>query len=264
MKKVLIIVVCAVGVIALALGITLRLTAGTSAAADRFFQTVAQGDLEQAYASTAEEFRASTTLEELRAFLEENALIQSESTKWHSRSVSGAAGELEGVVKTKTGGTIPLKVSLVKEKEAWRIRSIMKAEGGVVTESRGKEIPPQEILVKLCDESLAEFAAAVNARDFSGFHASIAKRWQADITKEELLAAFKSFCDQQVDLTVLRDLDPVFDEEPSSDESGSLTIKGHYPTEPSVVHFNLGYEYEHPDWKLIRIDVSAKTPEASQ
>ena len=140
----------------------------------------------------------------------------------------------------------------------------MKAQGGIVTESRGKEIPPQEILVKLCNESLAEFAAAVNARDFSSFHASIAKRWQADITKEALLDAFKSFCDQQVDLTVLRDLAPVFDEEPTFDDNGFLAIKGHYPTEPSVVQFNLGYEYEHPDWKLVRIDVSARRPEASQ
>ena len=51
MKKLLIIVASALGVIGLALGITFRLTAGTTAAADRFFRTVGNGDLDVCEAS---------------------------------------------------------------------------------------------------------------------------------------------------------------------------------------------------------------------
>ena len=61
--------------------------------------------------------------------------------------------------------------------------------------------------------------------------------------------------DQNIDLTVLEPLEPVFDGEPRIDEDGVLEITGNYPTEPSQVAFVLKYLYEGTAWKLVGFNI---------
>ncbi len=117
-------------------------------------------------------------------------------------------------------------------------------------------IPSDDQLKQLVNKTMLDFAVAIKARDFTGFYNNIAKLWQAQTTPEELYNTFKSFADQNIDLTVLQGLNPTFTEKPFLNENGWLVLQGHYPTQPSITYFTLEYLYEEPEWKLGVINVN--------
>jgi hypothetical protein len=259
MKKLLIVLVVLVALLAIILASVFYLTAGVTDTADGFFSAIEEKDIEGAYNRFAsEEFRASTSLEEFRAFLEQSALANYSGATWTSRSVSGQEGELQGSVKTRDGGTVPITITLVKEAGEWRILSIHKASAGLVDEQAGKTVPPVEDLRRLTNESMMALAMALNARDFGDFYNRASVYWQSQTNVEELMGAFKSFIDQNIDLTVIDGMEPVFDEVPVINDDDLLILKGYYATRPSATHFELKHIYEHPDWKLFGINVSIR------
>jgi hypothetical protein len=128
-----------------------------------------------------------------------------------------------------------------------------------------RQIPDINELRTLANTTLLDFAVAVKARDFTGFYKNIATLWQSQTSAEELLAAFQSFIEKDIDLTVLEGVNPLFIAEPSFNEHDWLVLQGHYPTSPSITYFTLEYLYEEPDWKLgvIDIEVTQDAPPAS-
>jgi len=234
-----------------------QLTGGITDTADQFFSAVKEKDFPKAYTFTSQEFQASTSLEELQRFLEGTALLDYQEASWGSRSVSGSQGELEGSIKTTSGGTIPVKITLVKESGGWKILNIHKADAGLLTD-QSLEIPAESVLIQLVNSTLHDLALAINSRDFENFHQKISRLWQSQITKEELFEIFRSFSDQNIDLTVLEGINPVFSEKPLMNAENLLILTGYYPTQPSVTYFILKYTMEHPNWKLIGINVEVK------
>jgi len=74
---------------------------------------------------------------------------------------------------------------------------------------------------------------------------------------DEFKNAFISFIEQDIDLTTLKDMEPVISDAPRIDpETGALLVKGYYSSQPSVTNFDLKYIYEHPNWKLAAINVN--------
>ena len=259
MRKLLIVLVVLVALLAIILASVFYLTAGITDTADGFFSAIEENDIEGAYDRFAsEEFRASTSLDEFRAFLEQTALVNYSSATWTSRSVSGGEGELEGSVTTRDGGTVPITITLVKEAGEWRILSMHKASAGLVEEPSEKEIPSDEELRRLTDEAMMALARAINARDFDDFYSQASVYWQSQTNADELMSAFRSFIDQNVDLTIIDGMEPVFNEVPAIDDDDLLILKGYYATQPSVTYFELKHVYEHPDWKLFGINVSMR------
>ncbi len=110
----------------------------------------------------------------------------------------------------------------------------------------------------LVAETMFDLALAIKARDFTGFYNNISALWQKDTTPKELYEIFKSFSDQNMDLTVLQGFNPLFTEEPFFDENNWLVLQGYYPTQPSIVYFRLEYLNENTAWKLIAINVDVK------
>src|SRR5688500_19073363 len=102
-----------------------------SDAANAFFRAVQAKDTATAKSYLSEGFRAETSDAELEQFLEANALTTFADATWSRREISGGTGELEGTVTTANGGTIPLKLVLVKEGGAWKLHGITKTAGGV-------------------------------------------------------------------------------------------------------------------------------------
>lgn len=243
--------------VALIFGLVLWLTCGMTKSANQFFSLIEQGEIEKAYQSTAEEFRARVSKEEFESFLSDTALIDFESAFWRSRKRSiGGKGELEGTIKTKTGGIIPIEIELVKEKGEWKISNIPKPKAGLITEEAKKKIPEEKELITITNNSMLLFAQAIDRDDFSEFYESISKLWQSQTDKNELSEAFKGFVERGIDFTVIKDKTPVFSEEPFIDEDGALTLIGYYPTEPHVIYFTLDYIFEYPDWQLFGIEVN--------
>ncbi len=102
-------------------GSVFYLTSGITRTADQFFKSVKRNDMQAAHTYLSEGFRASTSQEQLETFLKGTALINYKRASWGSRSITGKTGEINGSIETADGGTIPIKMEFVKEKEGWKI-----------------------------------------------------------------------------------------------------------------------------------------------
>lgn len=121
-------------------------------------------------------------------------------------------------------------------------------------DAQGKK-PGNAALKQLANETMLDFALAVKAKDFTVFYTKISKFWREQITKEQLAHNFRSFIDQNIDLTILAGHEPVFKPTPHLDSDGWLVLQGGYEVYPFVVDFTLKYLFEDKAWKLVGMDV---------
>ncbi|MFH2056491.1 MAG: hypothetical protein ABIJ61_11070 [bacterium] len=235
------------------------LQSGLTEVADKFFQAVAANDYEAAYALVSSGFRRSATVEKMRDFLESRGLDEYASANWSSWEITTEQGTLEGTITTTDGSSIPVTVILVKSGEDWRIHYIDAGAAGVSDEESAEITMPEDDALKvLATESVLELAAAINAKDFTDFYNYTAELWQAQSEPQELQGYFQEFVDEGIDMTYIKDMEPVFSEPPAIDEDDVLHLKGYFTSQPSMTYFELDYLYEHPSWRLIGINVEVK------
>jgi len=273
MKKVLIVLAVIVIVIGAIIIVAFTLTKGLPRSADQFFTLIREGKAQDAYLSASREFQASASEADFEAFLKNSSIGAYASSTWSSRSITNNIGELEGSIKTRDGGVVPIKIKLVKEDGRWKIHAIEKAAAGLVetakettpaektspeTPAQEATIPPEDELKKMANASMLLLARAINAKDFSELYNSTAKIWQSQTTPEELQASFASYVEQNVDLTFVEGLVPAFQEKPSIDENGVLTLKGSYRPQPSLLSFTAKYILQDAEWKLVGIHISTE------
>jgi len=224
MKKVLIALLIIVVLIIIALAAVLYMTSGIADTADNFFSEIQKGNIETAYnLFLFELFRQNTSLEDFTAFLEQSALKNFADAEWSSRSISGDEGELAGSVRTSDGGTVPVEISLVKEAAGWKIISINKPAAGLLDDSGAGVVPPDDRLKKIASDAVFQLGVAINKSDFSDFHKSLSALFKSQTSPEAHQDAFQSFIDQGIDLTLLKEIEPVFSESPRLDDEGSLS-----------------------------------------
>ncbi len=124
---------------------------------------------------------------------------------------------------------------------------------------RQVNIPSRQKLIALIQETMMIFAKSVNEKSMKRVYDYSAKLFQNYYTLDKLNKAFQSFYKANVDLTVLKDITPIIDQGPIIKAGGRyITVKGHYPTSPSVVYFKNSYYLENGKWKLISIGVNIK------
>lgn len=156
---------------------------------------------------------------------------------------------LQGYYPTQPSITYFTLTYLYEESE-WRL--------GVIDLKVTQDPPPDSLLKAMVNTTMLDFALAVNAKDFTDFYATVADLWQAQTTPEALDNAFKVFSDQNLDFTVLQEFEPQFTEPPFFDDDGWLILRGQYPTQPSVVYFDLQYLFEETAWRLVSINIDVK------
>lgn len=245
------VVVCA-GII----GMAFYMTSGIVDTADSFFQQVAAGNIDEAWTHVSKEFKESTSREEFEAFLEQSSLDEYQSATWNNRQVTNDEGTLEGTIKTPDG-SIPLTLTLVKGDDGWKIQAIELADSGIVNQSQAS-VPTLEESAALVKATTQEFALAVNNKDFTDFHKNLAVEFQEELSPEQFAEVFAVFIEQEIDLTVLEDLEPVFTADPGVAADGMLHLEGYFPSEPSRTHFSYNYVYRDDGWKLLGLDVNIK------
>jgi hypothetical protein len=270
-KTIIVILVVFVAVIGSVILLALFLTSDIANSADEFFSAINNGSIEEAYQSTSREFQAATSLEAFKSFLNSTAIASYESASWSSRSKENNIGKLEGSIKTKDGGIIPVKIQLVKEDNKWKILNINKAEGGLIKEENAekaerqkKEIPAENELIEMTNRSVLSLAEAIVKDDFTDFYNSVSNLWQNQTNPGEIRNTFKQFIEQNIDMRAIKNLAPVYKKDPYLDSNSLLIVEGYYPTTPSQVHFNLKYIFEPPEWKLFGIYVNTKQPEETE
>lgn len=254
-------------VVAVVIFMVLRLTASMVEDGEKFLDTLGSGSTELAYGMTSATLRTSQSLEDFTRTIKAYGLDGFESASWSSRSISNDRGTLEGTARTKSGGSVPLTIGLIKEDGAWKVLSIKGPQAGastgpIIAEESGAAakpaLPDTTAASSLLVASLLSFNDAIQSKSFDTFHAGLATIWKNQTSPSELLEKFRSFIDSGVDIAPIKELEPIFASPPAFDEDGLLKLEGHYATTPQKVHFTLRYNSEEEGWKLVGIHVRVR------
>jgi hypothetical protein len=251
MKTLLKVVIGIAVAIALGIAAVFYFSAGMVDTASAFFEAVKKHDLTAARSYLSEDFKASTDEAALEEFLAKSALTQFREASWSNRQFSGGRGELDGVVTTDSGGSVPLKVTFVKENGSWKIYAIRKPAAGLQTETASPGVPGKPAQVALIRQSIRDFAASVDARNMEHFHGTLSHLWQKQTTAAELDKIFGNTYDAGLNFAVFDGVEPELEPVAALDDNGVLVLKGHFPTKPQQFHFQQKYIYEGTDWKLV-------------
>lgn len=233
--------------VVLALAAVFHFTAGMADAADGFFRATRDRDLATAQSYLSEGFRAATPEAALQEFLATSALDGYADATWSRREVSGGTGELEGTVTTASGGSIPVKLVMVKEGDAWKIHGITKTPGGVQTAGDpvastpvaiaepARALPDAAAQAALLQQTVRDFGESIAARDMSHFRSTTTPLWQEQMTVEQFEAAYGSIYDAGFDFIAAAALEPEIEPARAAGEHGEIEVNGRFPTQPKLV-----------------------------
>lgn len=233
------------------------LTAGVTDSADKFFGLVKENKLQEAYTSTAKEFQAATTQDQFKAFLSATTLDKYASASWPSTSITNNTGHIEGTVTTSASAVVPLTMDFVNEDGMWKVLNLKPTAAGVTTSTSTPVLPSETEIVALTNKSMADFADAVTANDFTTMYANLANLWKSQMPLETLQTTFKEFVEKQTDLSFVKTTAPTFSSTPAIDENKVLKINGSYTGNATAI-FTLQYFNENSEWKLVGINVNMK------
>ncbi len=225
---------------------------------DKFFESVKRNNIEQAYQLFSAEFREHTSLQDLQKFVEENSLNNYQHASWGSRSQSHDSSQLSATVTTQTGRLVPLLVGFIKKQSSWKIDSIHKPTAGLADKLNNAHLPDTRELTRLIKSAVQQFAVSVNQKSMAAFHQNVAIAWQNQISVADLDIAYDAFYDAGVDLTVLKNFEPKFDQPSTLDQYGAFLVAGIYPTQPRQLQFKQSYIYEGLSWKLVGFSADIK------
>ena len=79
------------------------------------------------------------------------------------------------------------------------------------------KVPAEKDLQALVFDSLLLFNKAVAAKNFGDFHERISTVWRKQITPKKLAEVFSTFLEQEIDLSPIATVDPIFTEPPKID-----------------------------------------------
>lgn len=156
-------------------------------------------------------------------------------------------------------GEVLFEHKYVYEASAWKLIGInVNIEPKTLAKIKSENIPAEAVTKSLVQHTMLDFALALKMKDFSKFYKNIAKVWQDQSSLEKFSRIFKSFIDKKIDLTGIKDLEPVLERTPFLDNNGLLRVQGSYATKPSKTVFNLKYLMENGAWKLAGIKINMR------
>ena len=125
-----------------------------------------------------------------------------------------------------------------------------------------QKVPGAELQEVLIKTSLLSFNDANVTGNYAVLHAKVSKPFRDQFPPEKLAEIFKEFRDKHIDFDIIAAKKPITAEEPKVSDNGVLSIKGYFDTTPSRVNYDLAFVLSDGEWKLIKIDVNLKKPDA--
>ena len=119
------------GLVVVVLLFVFWLTRGAVSSADDFLALIGQNEIAAAYQSSSATLRAQQAEESFAQSLRGLGLTDYASVFWSNREVKNDRAHLEGSVKTRAGGKIPLTMELVKENGEWKVIYLSAPRSGV-------------------------------------------------------------------------------------------------------------------------------------
>ena len=100
-------------------------TSGPVKVIDAQLAALNEGDLQKAYDHCSQGFRNATSFEKFKAFVEANPKVfKSKSSSFTNRNISGNQGTFRGTITGQDGTVTPIKFTVVKEGENWKVLGI--------------------------------------------------------------------------------------------------------------------------------------------
>jgi hypothetical protein len=243
------------GLVALFVGGIFALTRPVVDASEQFLTLLGQGQIAEAYASTADGFRARQDEAWFTQDVKQIGLTDFASVSWHSRQIENQAGTADGTLTTKSGGTRPVSVRLVREKGRWAVDGVRYGDVELASIRIAPPVPPAAELERMVTEALLGFNEAVRTRDFTAFYGKLSDVWKKQTSPEDMQQTFQVFIDKDIDIGPIASVKPQVTPAPAVKDNGVLVVAGHYPTQPARVRFELEYVHERAGWKLLGISL---------
>ncbi|HEX5176625.1 MAG TPA: hypothetical protein VFV83_06335 [Chthoniobacteraceae bacterium] len=249
------------------------------AAAQKFFNLIAQNKTKEAYESSAFAFQTQQSLKAFEATVREQELALFASAKWEAPQPEGRLVKLRAEIGANGsdgdgGRKRALVVTMNHESGAWRtfsIRTPRSVQTGIAANLFGsvgktasfvegvdRPVPDDKTVRALALEELLRFNDALQKKSFADFYSEVSKTWQKQLTVGQLNRAFQPFIEHKVNIAGIEKVEPVFESPPIVTSEGLLVLTGYYPTDRYRVIFTLRFIYELPRWKLFGIDVTLK------
>jgi Domain of unknown function (DUF4864) len=244
-----------VGLGVLFVGGVFALTQPVVDASEQFLALLGEGKTAEAYASAAEGFRAQQDQVSFTEAVKQLGLSNHSSVFWRSRQIENREGAAEGTLTGKDGLSRPVAIRLVREGGQWKVVGVRYGGVDLTTLKSPSPVPPEAELERMVADALLGFNQAVRARDFTAFHGTLADVLQKQTTPEQLQKTFQEFIDKDADIGGVKNAKPQFAAPPAVNDKGVLAVRGHYPTRPFQVRFELEYAREQAGWKLSGIKV---------
>ena len=89
-----------------------------------FLSLLGQGKIAEAYASTADEYRAQQDEASFTAAVKQHGLTEYASATWYNRKRNTSDGKVGGTVTTKDGGSKAVAIHLVEEQGKWKVAKV--------------------------------------------------------------------------------------------------------------------------------------------
>ncbi|SFV65842.1 hypothetical protein MNB_SV-10-1345 [hydrothermal vent metagenome] len=261
------------GFIVLVIGLTFWVTSGLTDNASAFFRKIKAHDYKTAYyAYLSDDFKDNVPFEKFKTFIETNHLDRFKEATWDSRETDGNKGRIEGSLLFENGSSIPITVMFSKSGDEWKIYAIKKSAAGIVegkenssvkaveVENRAvvKAVPSSSEYLPFARKTVAQVADTLATKDSSKLYSNISERWREQISPEKFHSIFSGMIKSGVDLTALKNMNPIEEKPASIDKDGLLNIYIYYPTKPVAVVFDLNYINEYGHWKLFGINIHGK------
>jgi hypothetical protein len=253
----------AAGLAVALVGGVFALTKPVVESSEQFLAQCGQGKFGDAYASAGGDVRGRLDEAAFTEAAKALGLADFASVSWHNRQIENHSGLAEGTVTTKTGGTKPVTVRLVRENGRWAVVGVRFGGVELISDKATAKVPPAAELQRMAADALTRFNDAVRAKDFTAFHGTVAEDWKKETTPDQIQAAFQAFIDRDIDIGSIRTVQPRFNPPASVNDNGVLVLAGHYPT-PDPVRFQLKYVRDGGDWKLLGISVKVGGNDAGE
>ena len=122
------------------------------------------------------------------------------------------------------------------------------------------KVPTERGLEALVKATLLTFNDANVTGNYEVFHAKLSKPFREQFPVERLARRFQEFHKKNIDFDVIAALKPSYYPAARVDDEGRLQVRGHFPTEPLRLNFDLAFIPSDGEWKLISINVKIDDP----
>jgi len=219
--------------------------------AKRFFDHLRAERIAEAYALLADSSRAETSREDLEELARSSGIVGHRGVAWDTPFVDDDFGSIEGVVTTRDGTSLRLKVVAFRRGRVWEIHNVHQP-ADEAEKRDGREA------AALVHASVRSFIESVQADDLTAFHQQFSAQAREEISVDTLRQAFDVFFELHAagaDFSPLLGGAPELDGTPTLDGDGVLALRGAYPLS-APVKFDLSYVREAGEWTLIGFNLS--------